>query len=306
MRTSVRDGRNLPFFPVIKEDLKALAAATEAPGVTVKLSAVRSVYFALLELANDNRSDEAHVTRKDLSAAAGVSSRTCQEATAVLGSAGLLRMEEIRGAASSGNAWTLTSPPESNRQPVPVQTGSHCGDIRQPLPVPIENGQEEEELPPSPKGDVEIIFEYWQRIMAPKAAFSDERRRTIQRALLHSSSAEIKQAIDGCAASDFHMARGEYAGKPRYTGVELILKNRTNVEKFMERAPVGRVSNSAAVQHEIKQAKISVQRAFDMPGSDLLRQQGEAGERYLRSHGINVLRHHGDRPSFELSDEPGT
>lgn len=311
MRSTVRDGRRLPFFQVVKEDLLLISGRCARPDVTVKLSAVRSVYFALLEFANDERADETNVTRKALAERAGVSSRTSQDATGVLEAVGLLRVDVVQGAGADGNIWTLISP-DPTEQPLPGQPSSHCLPTEQPLPGPIETGQEGEEEPPvSPVDEVQVVFDRWQRKISPRAELDNDRRGVIRRALVHSSLADCLRAIDGCAASDFHMARGESKGGTKYNQLSLILRNREKIESFGERAQTAGVDGTdegltPVERDRMRAAKQAVQRAFDMPQSEAAQQQGEQSERWLREHGILVVREPGGaRPTFRRAADTG-
>lgn len=302
MKSTVRDGRRLPFFQVVKEDLRAIEEGCAAPGVTVKLSAVRSVYFALLEFANDDRADETNVTRRVLAARAGVSARTSQEATAVLEAAGLLRIEVVQGAGADGNVWTLISP-DPTEQPPPGQPGAHCSTTEQPPPGPIETSQEGKEVPPTPDA-VQVIFDHWQRRISPRAELDDARRAVIRKALTHSPVDVCLAAINGCASSDFHMARGEYKGGTKYNQLSLILRNREKIEAFAERVQTAcsdgtEEGMNAADRARLNDAKRNVQTAFNMPHSEAAQKQGEQSERWLREHGIEVVRPaDSGRPTF--------
>lgn len=300
-RTTVRDGRQMPFFQVIKDDIRVIERACASPKVRVKLSAVRSTYFALLEFANDDRAEETNVSRQALADRAGLSARTCQEATAVLEGAGLLRVTEIRGAGSSGNVWTLTDSP--NRQPLPVQTGNHCRPNRQPLPVPIETVQEGEENPPSPQPDVELVFEHWRKLIAPRAVLDDARRRVIVKALKIATQAECLKAITGISTSDFHMARGEHKGQNKQSHLSLVLRDREHIDRYMAMAPgePGGVVSSAH-RERIRQAKMNVLTAHDLSHSESAQREGERSERWLADNGIRVVRTADSRPKFEESE----
>ena len=83
--------------------------------------------------------------------------------------------------------------------------------------------------------NVEAVFSHWQTVLNhPKAKLDDKRKRVIQAALttLDFSVANLKQAIEGCAKSDFHMGQSEKS--QRYDGVDLIFRNAEHIEKFMD------------------------------------------------------------------------
>lgn len=86
---------------------------------------------------------------------------------------------------------------------------------------------------PSRTQDVCEIFTYWQHVMRhPGARLDSPRRYKIQQALQHYSVADLKQAIDGCANSDYHM--GRQGGQPKvYDNLTLILRDADHIERFM-------------------------------------------------------------------------
>jgi hypothetical protein len=73
------------------------------------LATTRSVYFALLQLANDHRAEGGafSLARKDVAARAGVSVPTLSRAAEVLVRAGLLTVET--GTRGQPNRWHLLS-----------------------------------------------------------------------------------------------------------------------------------------------------------------------------------------------------
>lgn len=323
MKQRIRDRRRLPFFQVTKADLTALAGACEASETNVRLASVRSVYFALLEITNDERSDTAEVTRKELGERSGVSTRTVYDAVQVIETAGLLEVEKKEGFA---DIWVLIS--------VEDRVGNDCQGGRQPLPGSIYREEDQEgRTPCSPPGTpcqkcgtprepsgrcpVCTVFEHWQRVMGHRNAVLDDGRvRTIRRALKIATVDECRRAISGCSRSDFHMARGEHKGGTRYDSLSLILRNREQIEKFMALTPVTADSTSAdgftssAQDAKIREHKRNVLRAFDLAGSAEAQRSGDESEHWLAQHGIRVVRDAGTdgtpkRPTFAGPDTSG-
>lgn len=302
---TVRDGRQRPFFQVVKEDIRAIEEACGAPEVTVKLSAVRSTYFALLEFANDDRADETNVTRKALAEKAGVSSRTSQEATAVLEAAGVLAIEERRGSASTGNVWVLLDAP--NRQPPPVQTGAHCLTNRRPLPVSIYNGQEGEETPLPPEGGTaDNAGLIWERFVAmrersPKQlrnkTLDRQTRRMIERALAVGDVDEWLKGVDAILNSTHHVGENDRQTKyldPRHIFTACTHGTvRQHLDWLLDLPVAGE-----KVDPVIRQARLDVVQAFQMPNSVGARAQGAAAEKLLAAHGWQVVLADGEHPRF--------
>lgn len=81
-----------------------------------------------------------------------------------------------------------------------------------------------------PTTDIATVFDYWKhRLGKDRARLTPARRDKIRARLKDGTTiAEIRQAIDGCASSEFHVANG-------HTDLELILRSRENVEKFIGR-----------------------------------------------------------------------
>lgn len=90
----------------------------------------------------------------------------------------------------------------------------------------------------SPDRDApEKIFAYWQKTMdSPRAVFDDKRRKLIVTALKTYEPRQLCEAIKGCERSDFHMARGKYAGNNKQNGLGLILRDAEHIDKFIEMA----------------------------------------------------------------------
>ncbi len=106
----VQDRRRIPFFMVGKPDLAQLAKTCDSR----LLPYARSVYFALLELANDQRSDEVAASRSELAQRGGVSVATLKRCVPVLRDAGLVSMHEVPG---RPNIWALLSAEGGSSRP---------------------------------------------------------------------------------------------------------------------------------------------------------------------------------------------
>lgn len=80
---------------------------------------------------------------------------------------------------------------------------------------------------------VNDVYTHWQKVMGKQRSKLDNNRRgLIERALKNYSADDLKQAIDGCAASPFHM--GQNRDKKKYNGLELILRNSEKIEGFRD------------------------------------------------------------------------
>ena len=82
---------------------------------------------------------------------------------------------------------------------------------------------------------IKEAFKYWQKVCKhPLARINPERIRVLKLRFKDSTLKEVKQAIDGCAKSDFHMGR-QPNNPTRFDDLELICRNRSKIEMFMEK-----------------------------------------------------------------------
>lgn len=81
---------------------------------------------------------------------------------------------------------------------------------------------------------VQEVFAYWQsKLDHPGAKLTAERQTKIVNRLKDGyTSEQIKKAIDGCASSPFHT--GENDQRKRYDDIELICRNGTKLESFIQ------------------------------------------------------------------------
>jgi uncharacterized protein YdaU (DUF1376 family) len=88
---------------------------------------------------------------------------------------------------------------------------------------------------PSLEHQVGVVFEHWKLVMdSPRSAFDDKRKALIKKSLkLGYAVEDLCAAIDGCKKSDFHMARGEYAGRNKHNGLDLILRDANKIDQFI-------------------------------------------------------------------------
>lgn len=153
VRAQDRRRRN-PFFMVEKFDLSHLAEVCESR----QLPYARSVYCAVLELANDQRTDEAQATQAELATRAGVSVSTLKKCAATLCDAGLLEVQSGR-LQGEPNVWILLSAgeDEGSRTTATWVAVPRLGGSRTTA-TPIETVQEgEEQQPSSSSGGAEIL-----------------------------------------------------------------------------------------------------------------------------------------------------
>lgn len=80
------------------------------------------------------------------------------------------------------------------------------------------------------------IFDFWKiTLNHPKSVLDVKRKRLIESRLKEFTADDLKTAIRGCLASDWHMGRDPNNSKI-FDGLDLILRNPSKVEQFMNYA----------------------------------------------------------------------
>ncbi|SVC42381.1 uncharacterized protein METZ01_LOCUS295235 [marine metagenome] len=86
-----------------------------------------------------------------------------------------------------------------------------------------------------PESSIVIIYEYWLEVLRPGRTrvptLDAKRRLKVASAIADYGIEDCKRAIDGCAASDFHMGRNK--ANKRYDDLELIFRDQDHVERFL-------------------------------------------------------------------------
>lgn len=107
---------------------------------------------------------------------------------------------------------------------------------RRQLDAPEKKREEKiKELSSKPDDSVVEVFLYWQKIMGTEQAkLSPKRMAKIKARLKEYSVAQIKEAIDGCKKSGWHM--GQNKDKKKYNDIELICREPEKVDAFLSGA----------------------------------------------------------------------
>ena len=86
-----------------------------------------------------------------------------------------------------------------------------------------------------PESSIVIIYEYWLEVLRPGRTrvptLDAKRRLKVASAIADYGVEDCIRAIDGCAASDFHMGRNK--ANKRYDDLELIFRDQDHVERFL-------------------------------------------------------------------------
>lgn len=128
-----------------------------------------------------------------------------------------------------------------------------------PSPSPIKHMSDESD-------QSRLVFDYWrERMNHPGARFSPDRQRKIAARLRDGLTVErLKEAVDGCAASSYHM--GENDTGTVYDSIELIFRNVSKVEEFAARAhkrPGEKPPDLRAKERRIANAKAQLAAGMD-------------------------------------------
>lgn len=165
-----------------------------------------------------------------------------------------------------------------------------------------------------------IVWEHYVEVMAPRNEELDaESRKIICDALKVATVEECCRAIDGCAASAWHM--GQNGRQRKYNRLGQILKarragqfgqaqtTRERIDFFLDMAdksglPSGLTSVDPA---RLRQAKREVMDAWEYPGNEGAVARGEEAAAWLEQQGVAVLEDHSEvnrenrwKPRFEV------
>jgi hypothetical protein len=106
-KAKIGDARRLPFFMVTKGATAAIRERFDSR----RGQTVLAVYVAILECANDERSDHFEKPRREIAERGMVTVKTLDTCVGELESLGLLHVERVtKGAWHRPNLWTLTDP----------------------------------------------------------------------------------------------------------------------------------------------------------------------------------------------------
>lgn len=132
--------------------------------------------------------------------------------------------------------------PSSDQGNLPSSTGEACPDVHTEITTETTQEITKQSLSVS----VGVVFDHWRLKMAsPRSKLDSNRTRLITNALKNYTADDLVQAIDGCAASPFHMGINDQ--KTKYNGLDLILRNAEKIDSFIVKAispPVACNSNS--------------------------------------------------------------
>ena len=98
----------------------------------------------------------------------------------------------------------------------------------------LQEGKELKKIDSQQADDLTAVFDYWCSVMNKRgtAKFTEDRKRAVKARMKEGyTAAHIMQAIDGCARSDFHMAR-DGKNTTVYDDLAMICKSGSQLEKL--------------------------------------------------------------------------
>ena len=159
----------------------------------------------------------------------GCSDRSIRRHIEELALSGLVRVER-RGFGRT-NRYVLT---RADRTPVSALDRTPVSALdRTPVSGLIEEDSVEENTVKNRGENVRVIFDHWrEKLIHPNAKLDRSRRSKIEARLKDGYTVDdIKRAIDGCAASAWHM--GLNPSNKKFDDIALICRDATKLEGFM-------------------------------------------------------------------------
>lgn len=174
-------------------------------------------------------------------------------------------------------------------------SGSAPGAAAPPVLV-LEPGNAES---PAKPRSVDIVFDHWQSVMgSPRSKLDAKREKVIKSALKAGySTDDLCKAIDGCALSPFHMGLNDQ--RTKYNGIDLILRNADQIDKFVALADAPPPASPAPGGGKMPGAADwadSTESVMAMAKRHGLEQQN--GEHYIWFR-LRVIKAHGDEALME-------
>lgn len=210
---------------------RALGVAWDAEGLT---PGEKLVFVSLADQANDE--GVCWPSQSKTAARTGFTRQTVNQHIRSLESKGLVSVVE-RGQyrmVYQIQMSDILTPQMSDNPTLDVgKSDSRCRESRHIYKPPI-NHQRTNDT----SVEVQKVFSHWQETLDhPRAKLDDKRKRKIAAALKTFSLEDLCLAIDGCAASDFHMGKND--SQTKYDDISLILRDASHIEKFMDGAEDG-------------------------------------------------------------------
>lgn len=164
---------------------------------------------------------------------------------------------------------------------------------------------------------VDAVWSAYVTAMKPRrTAAGEAERRIIRAALKEATVDECVTCIKACAASDYHMKRGEYIKRKggKYNSIGKILKprprlgetQRSRIDWWLDKEISSGVAGFPSADPAIvRQHQLEVQRGHGSDDTDAVRKAKDA-EAWLAKHGIETTKRESDGyPIFKRVDAHG-
>lgn len=159
--------------------------------------------------------------------------------------AGYLKVDLARseGGAFNGMSYTVSEVPDFAREPAnpaPVEPETENPAPAEPAPenphlINNDVKQTTDTAGNTESNKIQEVFDHWRvKMNSPRSKLDGKRKGLIERALKLYPIEDLKRAIDGCAASPFHM--GQNDRNEKYNGLDLILRSADKIDGFLARA----------------------------------------------------------------------
>lgn len=147
---------------------------------------------------------------------------------------------------SEGRGQSSEKEPEKNPES-PGQAGAGQADPGHVVPgdsaevpssEPTATKPKAPRAPKADRADVDTVLGYWATELYPKRRpiFDKPRRAIVEARLAHFTPEQLCRAVDGVVLSDWHMGRDPKTEGKSYRDLDVIFRNASQVEKFLELA----------------------------------------------------------------------
>lgn len=180
--------------------------------------------------------------------------------------------------------------------------------VDEPAPAPADP------TPPSPSRSetaaaIDRVGAVWVEAMNPRyKELGDDDKLVIRKALAVATPHELEVCIRTCAASDYHMKRGQYANRKggKYNSLGQILKpkpqkglsQRGRIDWWLDRAETAGVARFPSADAAIvNQRQVEVRRGHNSNDSEMVA-KAEQAKAWLTEHGIETCIGEGGEVTF--------
>lgn len=139
------------------------------------------------------------------------------------------------------NAQRMKDKRAANVQRTCDTHSGHVGGLEDRTGQDKEDRTGQEEHSASTSDSATVVFDYWKTTMGRNGAtiFDDKRKKAVKWALKNYDLETCLRAVDGYAASDWHMGRDPKTGGKKNNDLTLIFRDADHVERFLSKPKTG-------------------------------------------------------------------